>query len=356
VAQQSIILIRGDRVTLRPLRMDELDASWATRRRLHETDPTVMPALPTLEALRERFEHSGVMRDRAVDLAIDVGGRRIGEIQTYVPPGRAIEPGTYEVGIMIDDPADRGKGVGTEATRLMVGRLFAECGAHRVNMPTAPGNTAMRTVLERLGFTADRTVHDLGQDFLLYSVTRDAWREVRALGPDEIGPLRARLGEILIDCVANGASVGFLDPLSPEDADAYWRRIERAVADGRCVLIVGALGGEIAGTVLLDVDTFPNQPHRATVSKLLVHTSARRRGMGEALMAELERIAAERGRWLLTLDTATGAAAPLYERMGWKSAGTIPGYALNPDSSLTDTTFYWKTLSGGEPLQQPGHG
>jgi len=351
-----LIRIEGDRVTLRPLRMDELEISFGARERLHETDPTVMPALPTRESLRERFEHSGVMRDGAVDLAIDVDGRRIGEIQTYVPPGRALEPGTYEVGIMIDDPAERGKGVGTKATRLMVGWLFAECAAGRVNMPTAPGNTAMRTVLERLGFVAEQTVHDLGQDFLLYSVMHDAWRVVRAVGPDEIAPLRVRLGEILIDCVANGASVGFLDPLSPEDADAYWQRIERAVADDRCVLVVGAVGGEVAGTVLLDVDTFPNQPHRATVGKLLVHTSARRRGMGEALMAELERVAAERGRWLLTLDTATGAAARLYERMGWSPAGTIPGYALNPDSSLTDTTFYWKRLSGGEPLQEPRHG
>ena len=169
------IVIRGERVTLRPLRMDELDASWATRKRLHETDPTVMPVLPRHEALRERFERSGVMRDGAVDLAIDVGGRRIGEIQTYVPPTRAIEPGTYEVGIMIDDAAERGRGIGTEATRLMVGWLFAEHGAQRVNMPTAAGNTAMRTVLERLGFSASQTVRELGQEFLLYSVTRDAW-------------------------------------------------------------------------------------------------------------------------------------------------------------------------------------
>jgi aminoglycoside 6'-N-acetyltransferase len=172
---ESRIVIRGERVTLRPLRMDELEASWATRKRLHETDPTVMPVMPARETLRERFEHSGVMRDGAVDLAIAIGGRRIGEIQTYVPPGREIDSGTHEVGIMIDDPADRGKGVGTEATRLMVDWLFAEQGATRVNMPTVAGNTAMRTVLERLGFAAEETVHELGQDFLLYSVTRDAW-------------------------------------------------------------------------------------------------------------------------------------------------------------------------------------
>lgn len=168
--------------------------------------------------------------------------------------------------------------------------------------------------------------------------------QVRAVSGAEVEALRPRLCEILIDSVHHGASVGFLDPLSPAEADAYWQRIERAIANGRCVLLVGALDGNVVGTVQLDVDTLPNQPHRATVSKLLVHTSARRRGVGEALMAELERVALERGRWLLTLDTATGAAARLYERMGWSPAGTIPGYALNPDSSLTDTTFYWKEL------------
>jgi GNAT superfamily N-acetyltransferase len=157
---------------------------------------------------------------------------------------------------------------------------------------------------------------------------------------------RPRLGEILIDCVEHGASVGFLAPLRAAEADAYWRRVERAVADGRCVLLVAALDdGVVAGTVQLDIDTLPNQPHRATVSKLLVHTSSRRRGVGEALMAELEPVALDLGRWLLTLDTATPDAVRLYERMGWTPAGAIPKYALNPDGSLTETTFYWKELA-----------
>ena len=162
--------------------------------------------------------------------------------------------------------------------------------------------------------------------------------------------LRSRLSEILIDCVRHGASIGFLEPLHHADADAYWRRIEGAVADGRCVLLVAALdNGEVVGTVQLDVDTLPNQPHRATVSKLLVHSAARRRGIGEALMAGLEQAALDAGRWLLTLDTATDAAERLYVRMGWTPAGVIPRYALNPDRTLTDTVFYWKQLESAPP-------
>jgi len=172
-----------------------------------------------------------------------------------------------------------------------------------------------------------------------------AAHRVWALDADATARARPRLGEILIDCVHDGASVGFLDPLPIAEADAYWARVQAAVAAGRCLLLVGALGdGAIAGTVQLDVDTLPNQSHRATVSKLLVHTGARRRGLGEALMLELERSAHQAGRWLLTLDTATGDAERLYERLGFRHAGVIPDYATNPDASLTATTFFYKRL------------
>jgi ribosomal protein S18 acetylase RimI-like enzyme len=169
---------------------------------------------------------------------------------------------------------------------------------------------------------------------------------VTAVDGPGVEALRPRLCEILIDSVRHGGGVGFLDPLSPADADAYWHKVQRAVTDERCILLVATTSdGDVVGTVQLDVDTFPNQPHRATVCKLLVHTTARRRGVGEALMAELERVALDAGRWMLTLDTATEAAVRLYERMGWTLAGVLPLYAMNPDGSLTDTALYWKQLA-----------
>jgi ribosomal protein S18 acetylase RimI-like enzyme len=169
---------------------------------------------------------------------------------------------------------------------------------------------------------------------------------VWALDGRGIEAVRPRLDEVLVDCVEQGASVGFLAPLDPAEADAYWRGVGRAVAEERCVLLVaGVDGGPVAGTVQLDVDTPPNQPHRATVSKLLVHSGARRRGVGEALMAAVEGAAREAGRWLLTLDTATADAERLYRRLGWRPAGVIPRYAVSPDGTLTDTVLYWKQLA-----------
>ena len=34
-----------------------------------------------------------------------------------------------------------------------------------------------------------------------------------------------QLAEVLMDCVAGGASVGFMQPLAPERARAFWRGV-----------------------------------------------------------------------------------------------------------------------------------
>jgi RimJ/RimL family protein N-acetyltransferase len=168
----SRIHIEGEYVTLRPLRTNEFEATWEARL---GADPSVQPVIPKRDDLLARFARSGVMQNGALDLAIEVEGRCIGEIQTYLPPGRTLPPGVFEVGIAIYAPSMRGKGYGTEAVRLLVDWLFAETGATRVHMPTVPNNVAMRTVLERLGFVAETTIQELDQEFVFYVVTQASW-------------------------------------------------------------------------------------------------------------------------------------------------------------------------------------
>ncbi|MGH3858289.1 GNAT family N-acetyltransferase [Actinokineospora sp.] len=66
------------------------------------------------------------------------------------------------------------------------------------------------------------------------------------------------LAQVLVDCVASGASVGFVG--TPR----------------------------VVGTVRLALATQDNGPHRAEVVKLLVHRDARGKGCASALMAALE--------------------------------------------------------------------
>lgn len=135
-------------------------------------------------------------------------------------------------------------------------------------------------------------------------------------------------------------------PFDLEDATAYWRRVLRDVESG-ATLLLGAAGDRVDGTVQLRLEMPPNQPHRAEVAKLLVHRRARRRGLGEVLLAAAEAEARRRRRTLLVLDTITGSEAErLYRRTGWTLAGAVPGYALMPTGSEPRATaIFWKRLA-----------
>jgi ribosomal protein S18 acetylase RimI-like enzyme len=168
-----------------------------------------------------------------------------------------------------------------------------------------------------------------------------------ALTAEEIAARLGELGALIHACVHDGASVGFVLPFAPADGEAFWRRkVLPSVRDGGAVLLVAQQGGRIVGTVQLDHDTMPNQPHRAEVRKLLVHPACRRQGIAKALMAELERRARGLGRSLLTLDTRTGdTAEPLYASLGYERAGIIPQFCRDTFvDRLDSTTVMYKAL------------
>jgi GNAT superfamily N-acetyltransferase len=153
------------------------------------------------------------------------------------------------------------------------------------------------------------------------------------------------LAGVLIDCVEGGASVSFMHPLPLDRAVAFWRRVAHGVAAGDRALLVAEDDRGICGTVQLVFDLPENQPHRADLSKMLVHRRARRRGLGAALMRAAETTARDSGKTLLVLDAVTGGdACRLYERMGWVRVGDIPGYALLPRGGLCSTTVYYREL------------
>jgi GNAT superfamily N-acetyltransferase len=169
--------------------------------------------------------------------------------------------------------------------------------------------------------------------------------EVRRLDAAEV---RARLDElaaVLADCVAGGASVSYMAPFTQEQArEAFAAWADDVERDAR-LLLAAFLDGTVVGTVQLVFATPPNQPHRADVAKLLVHRSARRRGLARLLMEHAEREARAEGKTLLVLDTVTGEDAErLYTRLGWTRVGVIPNYALYPDGSPCDTTVFWKAV------------
>ncbi|MFD7521048.1 GNAT family N-acetyltransferase [Paenibacillus chitinolyticus] len=149
------------------------------------------------------------------------------------------------------------------------------------------------------------------------------------------------LTELLIRVVEDGASIGFLPPVSWEDANTYWKKvIEPGVLAWNAVC-----DGKIVGTVQLHLAMKRNATHRAEVVKLMVHPEYRRKGVAHMLMQALEKTAAEEGRSLLVLDTREGDASnKLYKSFGYVEAGRIPHFAKSSDGSLHTTIFYYKLI------------
>jgi GNAT superfamily N-acetyltransferase len=150
-----------------------------------------------------------------------------------------------------------------------------------------------------------------------------------------------KLANILVAVVAQGASVGYLPPLSLEEASDYWRGVVKPSVR----LLIAERDGQIVGTAQLELAMKLNGRHRAEVNKVLVHPGCQRQGIGRKLMTEIESVARAEGRTLLHLDTREGDSSnDVYRALGWIEAGRIPQWARSAAGSLDGTVFYYKVI------------
>ena len=170
---------------------------------------------------------------------------------------------------------------------------------------------------------------------------------IHVVAPRDFAAMETSLAEIVADGVNGGAAISFMQPYSRDDGLRFWRdKVFPDVASGKRVLFVAYLDDAIVGTVQMDVGLRPNQPHRCEVAKMVVHSRARRKGVGRALMRALEAHAKSLGKTLITLDTRTGdKAETLYASVGFQRAGVIPNYAYDPDGRAKHgTTYMYKEI------------
>jgi GNAT superfamily N-acetyltransferase len=180
----------------------------------------------------------------------------------------------------------------------------------------------------------------------------DAWT-IRRLDAAEALASVPALSEVLMDCVNAGASVGFMQPITLATATGFWEMVAEGVARRERVLLVATDADErIVGTVQLVFAVPENQPHRADVAKMLVHSTARRRGIAAGLLQAVEEAARAENRTVLVLDAVTnGDAARLYARSGWQRVGDVPDFALMPDGPCCSTTYFYKSLGYSTSLR-----
>jgi RimJ/RimL family protein N-acetyltransferase len=172
------IEIRGPRLLLRALLASEIDVEWQA---MVDADPMVIAELPDEEAFRARLRRSGRLVGGELDLAVDLDRALIGRIQTFVPPGRPLPPGTFEVGIGLREHA-QGQGHGREALTLLTGWLFEHAAAEVVESATDPANAPMRAVFRRVGWAHAGSQSEFGREWAVYRIARKDWLTWRSRG------------------------------------------------------------------------------------------------------------------------------------------------------------------------------
>ncbi len=134
-------ILRGERVLLRPGRPEDTDALIRIR-----NEPEVAWRWGFEDIEEEVGEQFIGVED---GLVIEVGGGVVGAIQYHEEE----EPMYRHAGMDIFlSTSHHGKGLGTEATRVLARYLIEERGHHRLTIDPAADNTAAIRAYERAGF------------------------------------------------------------------------------------------------------------------------------------------------------------------------------------------------------------
>jgi len=166
-----VIVAEGERVVLRRIVGGDLAQCAPHVYTLSIQEPLTEPA--RIEAV---FTETGFWTEDAGALAITVEGRLVGTVQ-YYRGGPGFHG--YEIGYLIHDEADRGKGYASEALRLFGDLLFRErpkC--HRLQLIIETWNDASARLAEACGYQREGVMRragyssDLPEDCFLYARIR----------------------------------------------------------------------------------------------------------------------------------------------------------------------------------------
>jgi RimJ/RimL family protein N-acetyltransferase len=173
-----MILATGSRVRLRTIGVRDLKAATAHKYTLSITEPMTDP-----EWARRVLDQTGFWTPDAGACAIESlgegdGGRLIGTLQFY-KSGPGIHG--YEIGYILHDEDDRGKGYASDALRLFSDLLFEahpEC--HRLQLIIETENYASARLAENCGYASEGILRKAGYsapdepaDCFIYSRVRD---------------------------------------------------------------------------------------------------------------------------------------------------------------------------------------
>ena len=165
-------------VQLRPFREEDLDVVVRSSTEPAFSLPFEWGGYRSVPRLRARWEEDWFLEKDPHQLAVAEGtGPAVGLVMWQDPRFGGMEGKNWEIGILLA-PDVRGRGVGTEAQRLLVEHLFATTPVQRLSAWTELENVAEQRALEKCGFEREGVLRQGGwrggawRDLCLYGRLR----------------------------------------------------------------------------------------------------------------------------------------------------------------------------------------
>lgn len=174
-------MLRGKIVTLRLVRESDLDRLHSYHTDIANRGDFFPQGVVSEPGFRTYFHDTGFWSDeRGMLVIVDSGGEIVGHIEYFRTVNYLDE---YELSYQVYAPEQRGRGVATEAVRLLVRYLFETKRIRRIRLIIHPDNTASLRLAERCGFRHEGTARQAW-----YHRGRHRDVEVYAIVQDEVLP------------------------------------------------------------------------------------------------------------------------------------------------------------------------
>jgi len=315
--QQKVTTIRGEEVLLRPLRESDLEESlrvWTPELR-HMYGGSLTAPAGSLEARRAGkrgwFERVG-RGEEGHCFAIEVGGRYIG-FATLYRFDQANRSASWRGGI--ENCECWGYGYGTEVLQLMLRYGFETLDLHRISLRVAAYNTRAIRCYEKCGFRLEGIERD---SFFVDGEWHDDWVMAALRGEWDESQTAPAAGGLVVrgyrtsdyDAVlALWQAVGF----SPDYRDSR-EALQRKLYCDRGPFLAAEMEGRVVGTAMASWDG-----RRAWVYRVAVDPAHQGKGIGRALMAEIEARLEQLGAQsaALLVNPQNERAIQFYSRRGY---------------------------------------
>ena len=157
---------------------------------------------------------------------------------------------------------------------------------------------------------------------------------VTVASPDDIDDRVVReVMALVVDLVAAGAALGWVDPPSTEEVRALLMSVAEDVETGEAALVLARVDGAVVGLGYWRRYVRPTYRLHADLERVAVRADQHRRGLGRRLTTALIEQARREEIEQLTLDLRADntPAISLYGSLGFREYGRLPDFVAVGD-------------------------